>query len=154
MKAPCSALLAAALLLNVLACSKKEDPTTDAAAGTGSYTLDGRMVSAQAAAVLTTTRTTTSQNYDLLDIQLVTTPQPQSGAETLDLTFQKPVGQPTTAYQLSAISLLNRGRAQNVAYANDVTTLSTTSGGGFSGTFSATATSSTIRSGVFTDVRP
>lgn len=147
-------LLAAVLLLGPVGCSKKDDPAATPAAGTGSYTLDGRAVACKATAVVNTTRTTTGQNYDVLDVQLVTTPQPQSGPETVDLLFQKLSGQSNTAYQLTSISLLNGGRAQSIGYANDATTLTTTSGGGFSGTFSATATGSAIRSGVFTDVRP
>lgn len=147
-------LLAAALLLCTTSCSKKEDPATSPAAGTGSYTLDGRAVVCKATAVVSSTRTTTGQNYDVLDVQLVTTPQPQSGTETVDLIFQKPTGQPSAAYQLNYISLLNGGRLQSVAYINDVTTLAATSNGGFSGTFSATATGSVIRNGVFTEVRP
>ncbi|RZK32408.1 MAG: hypothetical protein EOO63_01435 [Hymenobacter sp.] len=146
--------LLAALLLSTSSCAKKDDPAASPATGTGSYTLDGRAVTSKATAVVNTTRTTTGQTYDVLDVQLVTTPQPASGPETVDLVFQKPTGQPSAAYQLNTISLLNAGRTQSISYANDATTLTTTSGGGFSGTFSATATGSAIRSGVFTDVRP
>lgn len=155
-------ILATALLFGTLACSKKDDPAATSV-GTGSYKLDGTTITCQAKAYPSTS-TSGGLTYDYLEIDLTTTPQPASGAETLKLFFLKQGGQPSSAYQLNDISLFTKGNTTSPYYfANDVTTLTTTNGS-FSGTFSAKAINpvggnapgpyTAITAGVFTDARP
>jgi hypothetical protein len=156
-----SPLLATALLLSTLACSKKDDPAATSV-GTGSYKLDATPVTCQAKAY-PSSATSGGLSYDYLEIDLTTTPQPASGAETLKLYFFKQGGQPSTAYQLNDVALFTKGNTTSPYYfANQVTTLTPTNGG-FSGSFSAKASSpvggnpgpyTAITAGVFTDARP
>jgi hypothetical protein len=155
-------LLAATLLLGTLACSKKEDPAA-ASVGTGSYKLDAALINCQAKAY-PSSATSGGLTYDYLEIDLTTTPQPANGAETLKLYFFKQGGQPSTAYRLNDIAFFTKGNTTSPYYfANDVTTLTPTSNGGFSGSFSAKASNpvggsagpyQAITAGVFTDARP
>ena len=155
-------LLATSLLLSTLACSKKEDPAATSI-GTGSYKLDGATIACQAKAY-PSSATSGGLTYDYLEIDLTTTPQPASGAETLKLFFFKQGGQSSNAYRLNDFALFTKGNTTSPYYfANDVTTLTTTNGS-FSGTFSARASSpvggtapgpyTAITAGVFTDARP
>jgi hypothetical protein len=155
-------VLAIGLLFSTLACSKKDDPAA-ASVGTGSYKLDGTTITCQAKAY-PSSATSGGLTYDYLEIDLTTTPQPASGTETLKLFFFKQGGQPSNAYQLNDFALFTKGNTTSPYYfANDVTTLTATNGG-FSGTFSAKASSpaggtapgpyTSITAGVFTDARP
>lgn len=154
--------LVSTLLLGTLGCSKKDDPTVSST-GTGSYKLDGTTITCQSKAY-TSSATSGGLTLNYLEIDLTTTPQPTSGAETLKLFFVKQAGQSNNAYLLTDISFFTKGSSSPYYFANDVTTLSSTSGGGFSGTFSAKASSpvgsttpgpyTAITSGVFTDARP
>jgi hypothetical protein len=148
-------LLATGLLLSTLGCSKKDDP---AILSQGSYKLDGTTITCQSKAFVSSA-TSGGLSYDYLLVDLTTTPQPASGPETLKLYYQKPAGQPTNAYILSTIELSTKGGT--FGFMSTVSTLNTTLGGGFSGTFSATAFRtgtqppySTISDGVFTEARP
>lgn len=148
-------LAAAALLLGTLGCSKKDDPTI---LSTGSYKLDGTARSCQTKAYISSA-SSGGLAYDYLEVDLTTTPAPASGAEVLKLYYQKPSGQPANAYILNGIELSTKGSV--VSFSNNVSTLNTTIGNGYSGTFSATAIRSTtpppyssITDGVFTDARP
>jgi hypothetical protein len=150
-------LVAATLLLSTLGCSKKEDaqPTTTS---TGSYKLDGAARNCQTKAYVSSS-SSGGLTYDYLEVDLTTTPAPASGAEVLKLYYQKSGGQPANAYVLNGIELSAKG--STVSFANNVSTLNTTSGNGYSGTFFATAIRSTtpppyttISDGVFTDARP
>jgi hypothetical protein len=149
-------LIVPLLLLSTLGCSKKDDPATPAV-GTGSYKVRGRLVTGQARAALQTLAP--GQQTQVLYIYLSDTPTYQPTTQTVLLTFEKPVGQSTTAYQLTAMTYSPDGtpNADVVRYANDVTTISETSTGVFSGTFSGNSTSpytgSTLSEGVFTDAR-
>ncbi len=150
-------LAAGLLLLGTLGCSKKEDaqPT---AGNNASYKLDGAARNCQAKAYVSSA-SSGGLTYDYLQVELTTTPAPTSGAEVLKLYYQKPGGQPTNAYVLNSIELSTKGGM--VSFSNNVSTLNSTSGNGYSGTFSATAIRSsppppysTISDGVFTDARP
>jgi hypothetical protein len=153
-------LAAVGLLLTTLGCAKKDDPAATPATGTGSYKLDNTTVTCQAKA-LTSSASSGGLAYDYLEVDLTTTPQPATGAETLKLYFFKPSGKPTNAFALTDITLDTKG--STYAFANDVTTLSSPSTGTFSGTFSATASAPggtvpgpyrTITAGVFANARP
>lgn len=152
---------ATALLLSTLGCSKKDDSVASPG-GTGSYKLDGNTITCQPKAYTNTT-TSGGLSFDYLEIDLTTTPQPASGAETLKLYFYKQTGQPNNAYTLTDISFFTKGSMSPYYFANDVTTLSS-GGNSFSGTFSAKAINPVgsttpgpyiaITNGVFTDARP
>jgi hypothetical protein len=148
-------LLATGLLLSILGCSKKKEATPVAM---GSYKLDGTTKNCQAKAYVSSA-TSGGLAYDYLEVDLTTTPQPASGTEILKLYYLKPGGQPTNAYILNSLELAVNNSLYS--FGNDVSTLNATSSGGFSGTFSATASRTTsappytyITDGVFTDVRP
>jgi hypothetical protein len=144
------------LLLSTLGCSKKDDPATPTI-GTSSYKVSGRLVTGQARATLQPLGA--SQQTQVLYISLSDTPTYQPTTQTVLLTFEKPVGQSSAAYQLTAMPYSPNGTpsADIVRYANDVTTIRETSTGVFSGTFSGNSTSpytgSTLSEGVFTDAR-
>jgi hypothetical protein len=148
-------LLAATLLLSALGCSRKDDP---ALLNTGSYKLDGTTINCQSKAFISSA-TSGGLSYDYLEIDLTTTPQPASGVEVLKLYYQKPAGQPTNAYILNTLELSTKG--STFGFANNVSRLNSTIGGGFAGTFSATAYRTTtappysnISDGEFVDARP
>lgn len=136
-------LLLITLLMSALGCTKKEDP----AVGTGSYTLDGRRVTGQATAA-----TESSQKVvEFLSITLITNPQPASGPEKLVLTFNRGKGFPNSTY---APMQLFYTSSQTTTTNNFSATLTETSVGVFSGTFSVlNPFSSAITNGVFTDAR-
>ena len=151
-------LVAATLLLSTLGCSKKEDATPTPASNTASYKLGGVVHTCEAAAYTSSSGGTTPT--DMLSLTLLTTPEPASGKEYAILYFTKATGQPTSAYQMSSIGYFTKGSSTGVLYSNNVTSVKQTSGGGFSGTFTGTFSStsgqggSAITEGVFTDVRP
>jgi hypothetical protein len=146
-------LLATALLVGAWGCAKKDDPAPATIVGTGSYKLNGRTVTCYARASVLNNSTNT-----LLQIYLTDTPARQSNTQTLSFFFQKPLGQPTSAYQ----SMGEIGYSATSTSPNDFFTLQApspteTSGGGFSGTFSGTnlgPVQGAITDGVFTDARP
>jgi hypothetical protein len=148
----------ATLLLSTLGCSKQDEP---AASATGSYKLDNTTITCQATA--TTSTTTSGLSVDYLLIDLVTTPQPATGIETLRLYFLKPNAASNNTYTLSDITLTNKGNLQPDFFSVNAATLTPTSSGGFSGTFSGKFINSngstpapytTITNGTFTNVRP
>jgi hypothetical protein len=161
-------LLAAALLLSVLSCSKKEDdPVAAGPTNVGSYKLDSRepntgqvvnrQVEAKAHLVFST-----DANNDEVEVRLTTTPQPAIGVETLILVFAKPKGQPDTAYRYFGVSLYDGVAPLGLWFMNDRATITPTRNGGFSGTFTASRSimiglanqKDYTLEGVFTDVRP
>jgi len=151
--------LVAILLLSALACSKKDAPAASSDA-TGSYQLDSAPISCQAKAS-TSTVSSGGVSVDYLIIDLLTTPQPATGAETLRLYFAKPKVQSNNTYTLTDITLENRGSTVAHYFTTDAATLTTTSNGVFSGTFSGknffAATSgpyTAVTNGKFTNVRP
>ncbi|GAB3638255.1 hypothetical protein GCM10027422_38450 [Hymenobacter arcticus] len=146
------------LLVSTLGCSKKNDPAATPAIGTGSYKISGRLVSGQSRAYVQATAT--GQKTNVLYISLSDTPTLQNNTQTVLLTFEKPVGQPSTAYQLTAMVYApnNTNSFDAVSFNNQVTTIQETSTGVFSGTFSgnsstAPATGVTLTEGVFTGAR-
>ncbi|MGI4863084.1 MAG: hypothetical protein ACRYFZ_04120 [Janthinobacterium lividum] len=149
-------LVATTLLLSTLGCAKKEDATPTPTAS-GSYILDGKTINCTVKAVVQTSLAgNPAQSYDVLDVELTTTPQPASGPEKLDLYFQKQTGQSPNAYQRTAIILVNPTHPQGLSYSNGATTLSEASGlyyGGFGGVATGPP-SSEIKAGGFNDVRP
>jgi hypothetical protein len=155
--------LAAALLLSGLGtCSKKDDPQVEtSASNTASYTLDGQVRNCEA-----TQETTTASGYDYLTIGLTTTPKPSSGEERLLITFRKPTGQATTAYELMPIGsmLLYNGFSSQPMDFFTKSPIPRFTGNSLSGTFTGEVTTSlsagsytvlhTITAGTYTDVRP
>ncbi|MGI4865358.1 MAG: hypothetical protein ACRYFZ_15660 [Janthinobacterium lividum] len=155
-------LVAIALLLSTLGCSKKEDPVPATTYGNGHYKLDGINRNCSVQAVTTTVPSSASQpSYDDLKILLPTENSPTS--EYLLLEFSKLTSQPNTAYTLVTMAYFPAGSGTGTLYSNNVTTLTATSNGGFLGTFSGKSTSATapgngsthtITDGVFTEVHP
>lgn len=152
-------LLATGLLLSIIGCSKKDEP---AASTTGSYKLDNATMSCQATAS-TSTVITNGISIDYLFIDFITTPQPATGPETLRLYFVKPNVPTNNTYTLYDIGLAND--INTIPYSFSVTsaTITSTSSGGYSGTFAGKIINSTggtpapyttITSGKFTNVRP
>ncbi len=152
--------LVAGLLLSTLGCSKRNEPAAPTA--TGSYELDNTTISCQAKAS-TSTALTNGISIDYLYIDLVTTPQPATGPETLRLYFVKPNVPTSNTYTLYDIGLANN--INTIPYTFSVTsgTITSTSNGGYSGTFAGKIVNSsggtpapytTITNGTFTNVRP
>ena len=152
-------LIALALALGTMSCSKKEAvppavaPLT-ANSNTGSYKLDGRLVTCTAKAIV---NNPSSGTVEYLYIVLTTTPQPATGAESLSLSYSKPRGQANSAYS-SENPILFRNQQQPVMYMRLTTGVATNNAGGFSGEFTASISPSNstlkITEGMFTDVRP
>jgi hypothetical protein len=146
--------LAVLFLVSTLGCAKKDDPAATSSLGTGSYQISGRLVAGQARAYLQAT--TGGQKTTVLYITLSDTPTLQSTTQSVLLTFEKPTDQPSTAYQLTAMTYSpnNTNNLEMVTYANNVTTIQETSAGVFSGTFSGNSvtpyTGSVLSEGVFT----
>ena len=153
-----TALPCVLLLLGAAGCSKKEDPEATPSA---SYTLDGQARNCKA-----TQETTTASGYDYLTLGLTTTPQPSSGEEKLTLTFRKPAGQATTAYELVPVGsmlLQNSLSAQPINFFTK-SPIPRFTGNRVSGTFTGEAAASlsagtytiihTITAGTYSDVRP
>jgi hypothetical protein len=152
----------ALLLAGALGCSKEDDPqAATSATNTASYTLDGRARTCKA-----TQEITTASGYDYLTIGLTTTPQPSSGEEKLVLSFRKPAGQATTAYELVPVGsmlLYSSLSTQSVNFFPKAP-IPTFTGTSVAGTFSGEAAASlsagtytvlhTITAGTYTDVRP
>ncbi|GAB3586457.1 hypothetical protein [Hymenobacter daeguensis] len=150
-----SLLLAGSLLLSTLGCSKKDDPADPPKGTPASYLNDGQPVACTA----TADKATNSGN-DFLTVDLTTTPQPAAGPEKLRLLYQKFTSEPASAYLLTQMQLF-RNDAITVLYNPAAYTLTTTSGGGFTGTFSSGTsypnpgiTAHTVTGGVFTDLHP
>lgn len=151
-------------LIGVTACSKKETPAAAPAPNTGSYVLDGSAKNCNAKVYIHPGTPSPLGSFDVLELQLITTPAPQAAAETLLFNFVKQTGDPTSSYRLSRIVLMNGAYPQSRSYSTNVTfTLTDAAGGGFTGTFSALSPagvpaagdpSSTIMTGIFTSVQP
>jgi len=101
-----------------------------------------------------------SLTTDLLDINIIDTPQPQIATKSLTIVFTKLSGQPTSAYQLLRIDYESAQTSLWCTYlpATSKATLQETSAGVFSCTFSGTgtlsnSTQSTLTDGVITDAR-
>jgi hypothetical protein len=170
MKQSFTALLLATtlLLVSTTACSKKEEdpasiptPTVTAASETGSYTLDGRTTTCTAKCIVAEDYDANKQPIHKLLVSLFSGGNTGLITEVAVLTFTKPFGAATSAYQFQGVNI----RSENVtprtqrSYLNARKyTVTKTSSGGYSGTFEATSdastanpTSSAITQGVFTD---
>lgn len=153
-------LPALALLLGPLGCAKKNEATPAPAAGMARYTLDGVTRSCQAS--YSTPPTAGSPGLELLNLTLVTSPEPAGGKEGAVLYFTKAVGRPVREYQLAALTYFSPGSLVSTAYYGSATSITQTDAGGYSGTFAAsfvsTATTpgptSSLTEGAFTEVRP
>ena len=138
-------LLVTALVISTLGCSKKEDaPAATPAVGTGSYTVTGsynETVSGQSRAY-TSSRTQGNQTTSVLQIIITDTPQFQSNkTKQLELIYEKPAGQPNSAYQLTgSIVYTDYGQPGSISgqYTNKASTLTEPSSGVFTGVISAT----------------
>ena len=153
-------LPALALLLVPLGCAKKDDATPAPAAGMARYTLDGVTRTCQASSA--TPPNTGFPGLDLLNLTLVTTPEPASGKEYAVLYFTKATGRPVREYQMAAMTYFSPGSKVSTAYYSNATSITQTDAGGYSGTFDSAfvnttvtpGSSSTITKGAFTEVRP
>ncbi|MDO7884244.1 hypothetical protein [Hymenobacter cheonanensis] len=144
------------LLLGALSCAKPQDPVP---ASNGSYTLDGVLRRCQATTSTYTNTFYGGQTKDVLLVHLTTVPQPESGAECLELTYFKDGRQPSTAYQPVNTGILwVRNHGYRYTFDNATTSLTATSTG-FSGTYAGKIIGdpdpyAAIADGVFTDARP
>ncbi|GAB3856174.1 hypothetical protein GCM10028822_28160 [Hymenobacter terrigena] len=151
-------------LIGVSGCSKKETPAAAPAPNTGSYVLDGSAKNCTAKVYMHPGTPSPLGSFDVLELQLITTPAPQAAAETLLFNFVKQTGDPTSSYRLSRIALMNGTYPQSRWYSSNVNcTLNDTASGGFTGTFSALSSagvpaagdpSSSITAGIFTNAQP
>lgn len=149
-------LLAAFLLLSTLGCAKKEDDATPVpAAGMASYQLDGRTITCKAQLSIDLNVNGTS-----LNVHLITTPQPTTGEETLDLYYYKDNTHYNSNYYGTHLIFVTRDTngslLPGVGFTADKMTLTALGNGRYSGTFEvksiyATPTR-TITAGVFTEV--
>jgi hypothetical protein len=144
-------LVAIALLLSTLGCSKKNDPAAEHPAIVASYMLSGTLIKCTASSQVVTSGLGT----DYLTLTLTTTPQPATGAQRLQLTFTKSTGQPLAAYQLLNLSMF-QGNTTFQGYIPDRSTFTSSSSSSVSSNFSSTSIyptiASDITSGIFTDV--
>ncbi|MGI4873869.1 MAG: hypothetical protein ACRYFX_22130 [Janthinobacterium lividum] len=153
-------LLALGLLLGPLGCAKKDDATPAPAAGMARYKLDGVTRTCQASYI--TPANTGIPGLDLLNLTLVTTPEPVGGKEYAVLYFTKATGRPVREYQMAATTYFSPGSKISTAYYSNATSITQTDTGSYSGTFDgsfvSTATTpgsnSNITEGAFTEVRP
>ena len=142
-------LVAVALLSSLASCSTTHAaPTT-----TGTYTRNGVATPCQVAA------STRSGVADYLKLRLTPT-APQRNSESVFVSFGKPSGTPTSAYELSMISYAWKSDAGPLAvnyFSPDArATLTQLNSKGYSGTFSATSsrfTSTVITASAFTNVQ-
>ncbi|MVN77804.1 hypothetical protein GO988_15845 [Hymenobacter sp. HMF4947] len=150
-------LLAFALVLGVSACAKKDQPlpTLTPTPGVGSYLLDGRLISCQVMAQLSSRMNKGGQTFEDLLITLNTTAPTTGTSEALTLNFERLAGQPP--YVLTSSIYHNSSQAVGASYDNNrLATLTETSTGVLEGTFSGTTfytATSTITNGVFKDAR-
>ncbi|MGI4873864.1 MAG: hypothetical protein ACRYFX_22105 [Janthinobacterium lividum] len=151
-------LLATTLLLGTSNCSKKEDATPAVASNTGSYKLDGQLVSCKATGY--EYLHTSTQSHDSLQLELSTPGNANGMYDDLIVKFAKTAGSAASTYQVTAVGY-SKGHGgpvlQPISFPKDQKyTITRTAGGGYSGTFSGTnpVTSSTITEGIFTDVHP
>jgi hypothetical protein len=114
-----SVFLAAGLLLNVLGCIKEPINVN----GTGSYKLNNVARHCVAQGDFSFPERM-NQVYDQLSINLLTTPEPATGPESVTLTFSRPrssQGQPATAYQLLTMTYHTLGGVEVTYPVNTVT---------------------------------
>ncbi|MGI4873415.1 MAG: hypothetical protein ACRYFX_19830 [Janthinobacterium lividum] len=153
-----SSLLLPLLLSLLLGCSKKDDATPAPAASMASYTLSGVTRTCQATAKTSVAPVTPA--YDELVLNLVTTPEPASGKEYVVIYFNKAVGEPVSKYQCAGIDYFSKNSTVHARYDGGATSVTQTSSGGFSGTFTGNLVStiptsgSSITAGAFTDLHP
>lgn len=155
--------LLANLLLSTLGCTKKEEAKPPVIPNTGSYKLDGQLVSCQATAFEYPNRAGFYQ--DRLQIQPTLPSNAQGSFDNLMLSFSKNVGSPVSTYHFvgalhmtqvnSNATMLTRSYVDNLRFMS-----APTAGGSCSGTFSGTSPSvsssagSALTEGVFTDAHP
>lgn len=148
------ALLLPALLTSLLGCTQENDQLATAmVANAGSYKFTGKLVKCQASA---TSGEIISQQEHLesiaVDLHAISS-NPDS-TSSLFLSFQRPIGQPSSAYQLAQGVIYFANSKQPPAFYDDVVaTLHETNDGLVSGTFScAGPTKCPISAGTFTRV--
>lgn len=147
-------LLAAALLLSTLGCAKKEDPIATPVVNTGSYKVTGNAIAGQTKGHVQLNVNGT--NVDALVFAILNTSPPPNSTGSLLLYFEKPTGQPSTAYRPTGINYFptNTDPLAMLDFTTYAGTITETSTGVFSGTFSGTTASGiSLSEGVFTNVR-
>jgi hypothetical protein len=148
------------LLLGIVGCSKKEDPTPDPGPNTASYVVDGRAMKVGVAQAYFQGPGNAGTD-DRLTIKLYTSiTGPGVGTETVTLIFNKLPGTAESTYQVQLLHLTQGlGQVYYFYTTNVAATVKKTSSGGYSGAFSGVSpattayASSTLTQGVFTDVR-
>lgn len=158
-----STLLLSTLLLG---CSKKDDatPLAPPAPNTGSYKIDGQLVSCPAKIYETLAASNSYLTNDELQLEIVAPTTAISTMNYLNVIFTKPPGSAASAYtMLSAfhigIATAGQPAPQQGFVTNLKFTLSRSAAGAYSGTFSGTCPATSARSssvlteGVFTDVQ-
>ena len=148
------------LLLGIVGCSQKEDPTPDPGPNTASYVVDGRAMTAGFAKAYFQGPGNAGTD-DRLTIQLSTSiTGPGVNSEIVTLIFNKQPGTAESTYQVQLLHLTQGlGQAYYFYTTNVAATVKKTSTGGYSGTFSGVApattayASSALAQGVFTDVQ-
>jgi hypothetical protein len=149
-----TSLTTALLLAGTLGCSTKDDPAPTPTVGTGSYKVSRDAIAGQTRGYLQLNVNGTK--VDALGFTISDTPTPQNNTRSLILYFEKPTGQPSTAYKLTGINYFpnNTNTLAMLDFTTSVATINETSTGVFSGTFSGTTASGLVLSdGIFTDAR-
>jgi hypothetical protein len=147
-------LLAATLLLSTLGCAKKEDPIATPVVSTSSYKVTGKAIAGQTKGHVQLNVNGT--NIDALVFLISNTSPPPNSTGSLLLYFEKPTGQPSTAYKLTGLnySPTNTDPLAMLDFTTYAGTITETSTDVFSGTFSGTTASGiSLSEGVFTNVR-
>jgi hypothetical protein len=146
-------VLAVTLLLSTPACTPQDDPASTLNAESSSYKLDGQLVKCQAA-ITTSGMETGDERFDLVSVSLSIISPSEYNAPILVLDFERSVRQSNGPYQLEYILYLKGDSHPPVFYKNAQATLTETSRGLFSGTFSATSPKEgTVTKGIFANVR-
>ncbi|MGI4873868.1 MAG: hypothetical protein ACRYFX_22125 [Janthinobacterium lividum] len=160
-----SSLLAALLLLGTLSCSKKQedDPTPAVASDTGSYKLDGQLVTCPKVTVFEYPNRG-GLGADELQIQLIQPVTATSTGDNMLLSFLKNGNAPVSTYYLKSATHLTGLSTNNINWRlynmNCQFTIASTASGGYTGTFSCTSpgtgwpSASQLTEGVFTNVHP
>jgi hypothetical protein len=95
-------------------------------------------------------------SYDILEVVLTTVPQPATGSEILYVNFYGSSGETKASHFFLQGCTLVRNGSEYTIYAPHTYTLTSTAGGGYSGSFAGTVNTpskSTISGGIFTDLR-
>ena len=152
-------LIASLVITGTSACSKKDVPTPAPASDTCSYALDG--MATKGTVKWTSFGAVGANNVteDALSLQMTSATTAGLPAQTVIVSFIRPIGAPVSAYQPVSVFVLNGPMANGRLYTSNLRcTVVATVGNGYSGTFAATSNAgasypitSAVTNGVFTD---